>query len=132
VRALYISGIWSDGNSMSTTGPITRATRPTPGVPDLVGVPSTVVAVMSCLASLDRSGLRRGLGRAVLLPGWGQEASASAPDTISLISWVISDCRAWFASLVYRRMRSSALSVAVCMARCRAASSDAAACSMQE
>jgi hypothetical protein len=35
----------------------------------LVGVPSTVVAVMSCLASLDRSGLRRGLGRAVLLPG---------------------------------------------------------------
>src|SRR5699024_10201309 len=56
-------------------------------------------------------------------------AMASAPETISLISWVISACRAWLASRVYLRMMSSALSTAVCMARCRAASSEAAACS---
>src|SRR5699024_2409829 len=56
-------------------------------------------------------------------------ARASDPETISLRSWVISACRAWLASRVYLRMMSSALSTAVCMARCRAASSEAAACS---
>ena len=39
-------------------------------------------------------------------------ASALAPPTISLISWVIPACRAWLAVRVYFSMRSSALSVA--------------------
>src|SRR5699024_3685847 len=57
-------------------------------------------------------------------------ARASAPETISLISWVISACLAVLARRVYLRMRSSALSVAVCIARCRAASSEAEAWSI--
>ena len=40
------SGIWSDGNSMSTTGPMTRATRPTPGPDACSTAASVVVAVM--------------------------------------------------------------------------------------
>ena len=58
-------------------------------------------------------------------------ARALAPPTISLISWVISAWRAWLASRVYFLMSSSALSVADFIARWRAASSDAAACSRQ-
>src|SRR3954452_1553969 len=49
---LYISGIESEGNSMSTTGPMTRAMRPVLPWPDWVWVSSTV-AVMS----LTHSGL---------------------------------------------------------------------------
>jgi hypothetical protein len=56
-------------------------------------------------------------------------ASASAPPTISLISCVISACRAWLASLVYVLMSSSALSAADFMARRRDADSAAAASS---
>src|SRR5205823_11698563 len=53
-------------------------------------------------------------------------ARASAPPTISLISVVISSCRARFACLVRILMSSSALSVAAFIARRRAAFSDAA------
>ena len=53
-------------------------------------------------------------------------ASAFAPPTISLISWVISAWRAWLACRVNVLMSSSALSVADFMARRRAACSDAA------
>ena len=56
-------------------------------------------------------------------------ASALAPPTISLISWVISACRALFASRVSVSIRSFALSVAAFIARRREASSDAAASS---
>ena len=46
---LLMSGIWSAANSMSTTGPITRATRPVAAVsPASVGV--CVVTVIFCLA----------------------------------------------------------------------------------
>src|SRR4029077_15348293 len=55
--------------------------------------------------------------------------SAPAPPTISLISWVISACRALFASRVSVSIRSFALSVAAFIARRREASSDAAASS---
>ena len=71
-RALYSSGIASTGNSTSTTGPVTRATRPMPVV-------VSVVAVM------------------VFLDSYADAESASAPPTISLISWVISAWRAWLA-----------------------------------
>ena len=54
-------------------------------------------------------------------------ARAAAPPTISLISWVISACRAEFAARVSDLMSSSALSVAAFMARRRDADSDAAA-----
>ena len=54
------------------------------------------------------------------------EASASAPPTISEISWVISAWRAALAARVRLLMSSSALSVAAFMARRRAADSDAA------
>src|SRR5690606_12945324 len=54
-------------------------------------------------------------------------ARALAPPTISLISWVISACRAEFISRVRVRSISSALSVALFMARRRAADSLAAA-----
>src|SRR3954451_19575924 len=45
---------------MSTIGPMTRATRPTPGVSAGLAVSSTVVAVMSGLASFVRSGAPAG------------------------------------------------------------------------
>src|SRR5690606_19175200 len=63
---------------------------------------------------------------------WAASASALAPPTISLISWVMPAWRAWFASRVYFWMSSSALSVADFIAFWRAASSEAAACSRQE
>ena len=53
-------------------------------------------------------------------------ASAFAPPTISLISWVISACRALLASLLSCSISSLALSVADFIARRRAAISDAA------
>src|SRR4029078_11474948 len=53
-------------------------------------------------------------------------ASAFAPPTISLISWVIAACRAEFMSRVYFLINSSALSVALFSARRRAADSLAA------
>src|SRR5207302_10084319 len=59
-------------------------------------------------------------------------ARASAPPTISMISWVISACRAEFASRVRDLISSSALSLADFIARCRAACSDAAASSIAE
>src|SRR5699024_3967364 len=49
--------------------------------------------------------------------------SASAPPTISLISWVICACRAWLASRERTLTRSVALSVAAFMAVRRAADS---------
>src|SRR5690606_38336538 len=54
-------------------------------------------------------------------------ARALAPPTISLISWVISACRTEFISRVRVRSISSALSVALFIARRRAADSLAAA-----
>ena len=77
VSALYNAGIASTGNSTSTTGPVTRATRPTPVV-------VSVVAVISFLFLRFR--IR-----------WSYAERASAPPTISLISWVISAWRAWLA-----------------------------------
>ena len=53
----------------------------------------------------------------------------SAPLTISMISVVIESWRARFMMRASRVMRSSALSVADFMARCRAACSDADALS---
>ena len=90
---LYISGIESTGNSMSTTGPMTRAIRPTPAAP--VSVVSSTVAVMSSHS----------------FPALAS-ASALTPPTISLISWVIPAWRAWLAIRVYFLISSSALSVA--------------------
>ena len=68
--ALKISGISSGANSTSTTGPMTRATRPMPpsAVPARCGLVSAVTVIFSLL----------------------NRASALAPPTISLISWVIS------------------------------------------
>src|SRR4051795_981348 len=63
---LYISGIESTGNSMSTTGPMTRAIRPPAPSPAPVFFSSTV-AVMS-LNSL-RLAWTRGLGLVRLLAG---------------------------------------------------------------
>src|ERR1035438_7548895 len=86
----------------------------------------------------DAAGTSAGLVLAAgsgLLYGFGHDAhsfpasvsaSALAPPTISLISWVISACRALFASRVNCSSRSLALSVADFIARRRAAISDAA------
>ena len=71
----------STGNSTSTTGPMTRATRPV-----AVAV-STVAVIVSHLPAFA-------------------SARALAPPTISLISWVISACRAELASRVSDLMRS--------------------------
>src|SRR4051794_5506151 len=49
LSALYISGIWSAGNSMSTTGPITRATRPTPG-PAACSIETSLAVAVICLS----------------------------------------------------------------------------------
>jgi len=84
-----MSGTASGGNSMSTTGPITRAIRPTPGARSAAAVSEAAVRVMSSLASLVLA----------LDAGCQLEARASAPETISLISWVIS---AWRAVLARR------------------------------
>src|SRR6476619_5959164 len=69
---LYISGIESTGNSMSTTGPMTRAIRPP--VPSVAVFFSSAVAVMS-LNSLCCRGVRRWLfGRSVRV---GQRVDAT-------------------------------------------------------
>src|SRR5690625_4143077 len=47
--ALYMSGMASGGNSMSMTGPMTRAIRPTPGSPASAAGVSDAVVVMSIL-----------------------------------------------------------------------------------
>jgi len=65
VRAVLISGSWLGGNSTSTTGPITRTTRP-----------------CACSSSFW---FASGIGHPSLA-----EDSASAPPTISRISVVIS------------------------------------------
>src|SRR5579859_2465382 len=66
VRALYIAGIESAGNSTSTTGPITRAMRP---VAPAVATASGAVAVMSltspgmaCCQSIEWAEAAGGLG----------------------------------------------------------------------
>src|SRR5688572_2227205 len=51
---LYISGIESAGNSMSTTGPMTRAIRPVLPVPDWVWVSSTVAVIVFSLTHSAR------------------------------------------------------------------------------
>ena len=58
------------------------------------------------------------------------ETSASAPPTISLISWVISAWRAWLACRERFLASSSALSEADFIARRRDADSEAAASSI--
>src|SRR5262249_50200610 len=89
----------------------------------------------------DAAGLRAGgcvAARGGIFGGCGHDtpsfptaasASALAPPTISLISWVISACRALLASRVNCSSRSLALSVADFIARRRAAISEAAASS---
>ena len=67
-----MSGMASTGNSTSTTGPITRAMRPTLAPP--AWVVSSMVAVMSLLR--------------YSAPAFAS-ASALTPPTISLISWVM-------------------------------------------
>src|SRR6201993_4732390 len=110
-RALNSSGTEPRGNSTSTTGPVTRTTRP------LVSVLLEFFD-FSVVAAISSS-----------LPGgayFAARASAFAPPTISLISWVIWACRSRLASSVSALMRSSALSLADFIARWRDASSDAA------
>ena len=105
-----MSGIVSAENSTSTTGPMTRATRPVFAVAPAPETALSVVAVMMALTRFRRV----------------SSASALAPPTISLISWVISACRALLASLVSTSIRSLALSVADFIARRLAAISAAA------
>jgi len=93
-------GMASCGNSMSTTGPVTRAMRPTPAL--VVGAFSAGAVVV--------------MGSSLFLGAYFAETRASAPPTISEICWVISAWRALFASRVYSRMSLSALSVADFMA----------------
>ena len=69
---------------MSTTGPVTRAMRPTPAS-FLPGAVAMAVSVMIAFR-----------WRVAYLA----EERASAPPTISEICWVISDWRALLASLV--------------------------------
>src|SRR5688572_14572607 len=57
---LYISGIESDGNSMSTTGPMTRAIRPVLPAPDWVWVSSAVAVIVFSLTHGVRCCLRYG------------------------------------------------------------------------
>ena len=74
-----MSGMESMGYSTSTTGPITRATRPV-APPEPVSLVSSTVAVM-VFSSVSR--LARYWDSA-----WAS-ASAFTPPTISLISWVM-------------------------------------------
>ena len=97
VSAVLISGSSFGGNSTSTTGPITRTTRP--------------LACVSVVRHRHSS---------------AAAARASAPPTISMISVVISSWRARFACRVRILISSSALSVAAFIARRRAAFSEAA------
>src|ERR1700722_11408209 len=112
--ALNRSGTEPRGNSTSTTGPVIRTTRP------LVSVPLAFFEFSVCLVVVAiSSSLPNGAYLAA-------SASAFAPPTISLISWVIWACRSRLASSVSALMRSSALSLADFIARWREASSDAA------
>src|ERR1700730_5096302 len=110
-RALNKAGTEPRGNSTSTTGPVIRTTRPLVSVP-LEFFDFSVVAAIS-------TSLPNGAYLAA-------SASAFAPPTISLISWVIWAWRSRLASRVRALMRSSALSLADFIARWRDASSDAA------
>ena len=75
---------------MSTTGPITRATRPVTTASDagVAAAPERLVGVFFAAAFL---GCGLGGGSHEVLSSGHEAASASAPETISLISWVISD-----------------------------------------
>ncbi len=84
-----------------------------------IGAGSSSQRWQSCSSSLPE----------LLLVGYFASASAFAPPTISLISWVIWACRSRLAIRVRALMRSSALSVADFIARRRDADSDAAASS---
>src|SRR3954451_18024367 len=77
-RALYISGIASAGNSMSTTGPITRDTRPVPACADSVEL-SFRVAVIASLTLLDASSG----GRASSRFGRGVRESVGTADDLA-------------------------------------------------
>src|SRR5271156_2377942 len=112
-RALNSPGTEPRGNSTSTTGPVIRTTRP------LVSEPFEFVDFSVCLVAAISSSLPGGAYLAA-------SASAFAPPTISLISWVIWAWRSRLASSVRALMRSSALSLADFIARWRDASSDAA------
>src|SRR5918994_5718651 len=56
-----MSGIWSTGNSTSTTGPITRDTRPTPPAGAVSGLVSATAVLMWSLSVLFGGG--GGLGQ---------------------------------------------------------------------
>ena len=88
-RALYIAGMDSGGNSTSTTAPMMRVMRPVPGV---------VVSAMF-VSSVSVSSTARGL-RGPVAPGPYPAPRASAPETISVISWVMSPWRAALARRV--------------------------------
>src|SRR5699024_8721987 len=92
--ALYISGMASGGNSMSMTGPMTRAIRPTPGSPASAAGVSDAVVVMSILrcgwcsaggqgvGTRDgRAGLRGDLG----VPGLVGEPGVVADDVLGVV-----------------------------------------------
>ena len=98
LRALYIAGIASGGNSTSTTAPMMRVMRPVPGVvvsamcvlpylPELRGV---LLGEVSLCGVLDDVGG---------FPAYS-DPRASAPETISVISWVMSPWRAALARRV--------------------------------
>ena len=87
---LYISGIASVGNSTSTTGPVTRATRPVLPARALLGPFNSGSHISHSFPALA-------------------SASAFTPPTISLISWVMPAWRAWLAMRVYFLISSSAL-----------------------
>ena len=108
VRALLMAGISSGANSTSSTGPMIRTTR------------RCRLAAAGVPLVCDRGHV---VSAPVALEGF------RAP-TISMISWVISACRAWLYSRVRSSISSEALSVAAFIARRRDACSEAAASSM--
>ena len=81
----------SGGNSTSTTAPMIRVMRPVPGVA------AGAVVVSSAMIRIFRV---RVWQWSVGLWDRYSAARASAPETISEISWVMSPWRAWLASLV--------------------------------
>src|SRR6202042_524331 len=96
-------------------------------VDDRAGDPDDPAVTAGLLGAVGGLGAVYGGGHGAHFLPLIDSASALAPPTISLISWVISACRALFASRESRSMRSFAFSVAAFMARRRAASSEAAA-----
>src|SRR3954454_9706075 len=75
---LYMSGIESTGNSMSTTGPMTRAIRPP--VPSVAVLVSSAVAVMSLNSLLFVAGFRRWLFAGSVRVGQGVDATDDLAD----------------------------------------------------